>query len=163
MQSRIVLISEDSDFFEYILPKLNFRKSDELYRFTFEDVLSKLHLLSVSLLIINCEGHKAQTLDLLNLVKGIPAIVFEFNEDAKFKIDAYKAGMFSYITLMTNEEEFNAQLLPALGVVSLLEKTYLYREILVKNNLLTENNEVFLDYNNLLDRELEKIKSNSGG
>ena len=44
---RIVLISDDSDFFEYISPKLILRKSDELFRFSFDEVLEKLHLLSV--------------------------------------------------------------------------------------------------------------------
>ena len=36
MQSRIVLISDDVDFFEYISPKLNLRKSDELFKFGFD-------------------------------------------------------------------------------------------------------------------------------
>ena len=125
MQSRIVLISDDSDFFEYITPKLALRRSDELYRFSFDDLPDKLHILRSSLLVVNSEGMKDKTLELLNMVKGTPSVVFEFNEDEKFRIDAYKAGMFEYITLMTKDEEFEAKLVPALNAVSSIEKSRL--------------------------------------
>ena len=81
MQSRIILISEDDDFFEYIIPKLSLRKYDELFRFSFDDVPEKLHLLKNSLLIINSEGAQEQTIELLELAKNTPAIVFSFNDD----------------------------------------------------------------------------------
>ena len=48
MQSRIVLISDDSDFFEYIFPKLELRKNDELFRFKFDELPDKLHMLETS-------------------------------------------------------------------------------------------------------------------
>ena len=161
MYSRIVLISDDSDFFEYITPKLMLRRSDELYRFSFDDLPEKLHLLQTALLIINSESKKDKTLELLHLIKDAPAIVFEFNENETFRIDIYKAGAFDYITLMTTDDELRAKVFSGLNIISSMEKNKLYREMLVKNNLITENNEVFLDYNNILDRELEKIKSNS--
>ena len=48
MQSRIVLVSDDSDFFEYILPKLILRKSDELFKFSFKELQTKLKFLKTS-------------------------------------------------------------------------------------------------------------------
>ena len=38
MANRIVLVSDDSDFFEYMRPKLELRKSDELFTFSFDDI-----------------------------------------------------------------------------------------------------------------------------
>ena len=161
MQNRIVLISDDSDFFEYVLPKLSLRKSDELYRFEFDALPECLDLISTSLLIINSESSKEKTLEIIKLANGAPCIVFSYNEDDDFKIKAYKAGMLNYFTLMTSDEEFTAKLVPALNTLAVLEKNSVYRNMLVKKNVITDNNEVFIDYSNVLDRELEKIEKKS--
>ena len=161
MQNRIVLISDDSDFFEYVLTKLSLRKSDELYRFEFDALPECLDLISTSLLIINSESSKEKTLEIIKLANGAPCIVFSYNEDDDFKIKAYKAGMLNYFTLMTSDEEFTAKLVPALNTLAVLEKNSVYRNMLVKKNVITDNNEVFIDYSNVLDRELEKIQKKS--
>lgn len=161
MQGRVVLITNDSDFFEFIVPKLKLRKSDELFRFKFEDIPEKLHLLQTSVLIINSESSKEQTIELLRMLKGNPTIIFSFNEDENFKIACLKAGALSYFTPMTSDDEIDIGLTSALNVSSLLMKNLRYREILEKNNCITPNNEVFLDYVNVLDRELDKINKTS--
>lgn len=161
MQGRVVLITNDSDFFEFIVPKLKLRKSDELFRFKFEDIPEKLHLLQTSVLIINSESSKEQTIELLRMLKGNPTIIFSFNEDENFKIACLKAGALSYFTPMTSDDEIDIGLTSALNVSSLLIKNLRYREILEKNNCITPNNEVFLDYVNVLDRELDKINKTS--
>ena len=161
MQGRVVLITNDSDFFEFIAPKLKLRKSDELFRFKFEDIPEKLHLLQTSVLIINSESSKEQTIELLRILKGNPTIIFSFNEDENFKIACLKAGALSYFTPMTSDDEIDIGLTSALNVSSLLMKNLRYREILEKNNCITPNNEVFLDYVNVLDRELDKINKTS--
>ena len=146
MQNRIVLISDDSDFFEYVLPKLSLRKSDELYRYGFDSLPECLDLISTSLLIINSESSKEKTLEIIKLAEGAPCIVFSYNEEEDFKIKAYKAGMLNYFTLMTSDEEFTAKLVPALNTLAVLEKNSVYRNMLVKKNVITDNNEVFIDY-----------------
>lgn len=161
MQGRVVLITNDSDFFEFIVPKLKLRKSDELFRFKFEDIPEKLHLLQTSVLIINSESSKEQTIELLRMLKDNPTIIFSFNEDENFKIACLKTGALSYFTPMTSDDEIDIGLTSALNVSSLLMKNLRYREILEKNNCITPNNEVFLDYVNVLDRELEKINKTS--
>ena len=161
MQGRVVLITNDSDFFEFIVPKLKLRKSDELFRFKFEDIPEKLHLLQTSVLIINSESSKEQTIELLRILKGNPTIIFSFNEDENFKIACIKSGALSYFTPMTSDDEIDIELTSALNVSSLLMKNLRYREILEKNNCITPNNEVFLDYVNVLDRELDKINKTS--
>ena len=55
MAGRIVLISDDSNFFEYIRQKLEARKSDELFTFSFDNVPEKLQLIDTSVLIVNSE------------------------------------------------------------------------------------------------------------
>ena len=52
MSDKIVLISDDSDFFDYIRTKLALRKSDELFCFSFDNVPEKLHLLSTAVFIV---------------------------------------------------------------------------------------------------------------
>ena len=155
------MVSEDKDFFEYIIPKLAIRKYDELFRFSFDEIPEKLHLMQNSLIIINSENNKEQTLELLEILKNNASIVFSFNDDEEFRIDAYKAGMFDYITILTKDKEFEAKVSSALNYISSLEKNNMYREILVKNNIITKHNEVFLDYVNILDRELAKIQDKS--
>lgn len=56
MANKIVLISDDSDFFDYIRTKLELRKSDELYTFDYDSIPEKFHLLETSVLIINSEN-----------------------------------------------------------------------------------------------------------
>ena len=161
MQSKVVLISDDSDFFEYILPKLRLRKSDELFKFNFKELPEKLHLLSSSILIVNTENKHRQAIELLTIVDKAPVIFFSYNDDEEFKIEAYKNGMFGFFTLSTSDSEFKAMILPALKMSQSLEKNNLYRDMLVKNNLITKNNEVFLDFTGILDKELEKIHKNA--
>ena len=38
MQNRIALVSDDSDFFEYIIQKLMIRKNDEIFRYGFDSI-----------------------------------------------------------------------------------------------------------------------------
>ena len=160
MQTKIVLVSDDNNFFEYIVPILSVRKSDELFKFNFQELPEKVHLLNSSVLIVNSENSQENTLELLELINQ-PTIVFGYNNDKDFKIKAFNAGMFEYITLDSPPEEINAKLSLAFKYSDSIEKGKMYREILVSNNLITKNNEVFLDCNNLLDRELEKIHNNS--
>ena len=62
MQNRIVLVSDDSDFFEYFIARLALRKSDELFRFDFDSLPSKIHMLRTSVLVINSENAENKTL-----------------------------------------------------------------------------------------------------
>lgn len=157
MASRIVLISDDSDFFDYIRAKLELRKSDELFMFNFDSVPEKLHFLETAVLIINSENSREKTLDLLKIFKNTPIIVSAFNDDDTFRRKCYRAGMLDFMPLLTPDAEFRARMIPALSISSLLEKNVQYREILVKNKTLSGDNEVFLDYNYILDKELEEI------
>ena len=157
MQGRIVLISNDSDFFEYMTPKFMLRKNDGLFFFNFDDLPENLHILANSVLLINSENSKEQALELLSIVKGAPVFVFAYNSDEEFKLEALKKGALAFVTPLTSDEELQAQVVSALNTVSLLEKNQQYREILVQKNLISPNNEVLLDYNSVLDKELEKI------
>ena len=85
MSNKVVLISDDKDFFDYIRAKLFMRKSDELFTFTFDELPEKLYLLSSAVIIVNSEQRYENTKDLLKIVKDIPIIVSAFNEDDKFK------------------------------------------------------------------------------
>lgn len=161
MQTRIVLISDDDDFFEYISPKLKLRKSDELYRFCFDDIPERVHLLTSSLIFINSEKSEEQTIELLKLIKDTPAIIFSFDENEKFKIECYKEGAIGFINLMTGDEELEAMLVSALNILSSLEKKSFYHEILVKDSILSKNNEVFINYTEILDKEIKRINETS--
>lgn len=161
MQSRIVLVSEDSDFFEYIASKIFLRKNDEIHRLNFNDLPEKICLLTPSVLVVNSEKSENQTLELLSIVENSSVIVFAYNEDENFKLKVYKKGALAFITPMTSDEELQAVLISALGITSLIEKNIKYREMLVKKDLLKPNNEVLLDYNLVLDQELEKIHKRS--
>lgn len=161
MQSKIILISDDSNFFEFIIPKLKLRKSDELFSFKFNELPEKIHMLNSALLIVNTENRQQQALELLDFIKELPVIMFSYNEDEEFKIKAYKKGMYAYITLSTPEEEIDAKLIPALKLITSLEKTSLYRKLLVNNKVITKNNEVFLDFTNLLESEINSLNKNA--
>lgn len=159
MANKIVLISDDSDFFEYIRSKLELRKSDELFTFSFDAIPEKIHFLETAVLIVNSENTKEKTIDLLKMFNGTPIIVSAFNEDDAFRRKCYRAGMFDFMTILTPDSEFRARMIPALSIATILEKKQQYREILVKNNILNTNNEVFLNYTEILDKELDKINS----
>ncbi len=154
MIGRVVLVSDDSDFFEYILPKINLRKEDELYRFCFDELPEKLDTLYNSLWIINSEKSQDKCLELLELLKGPPTLVFGYNEDEQYKVECLKSGGFSYLSYFTSPEEFDAIVTSAFNQLSVMNKQEQYRKILVEHNLITQNNEVFLDYNKILDNEL---------
>lgn len=157
MQGKIVLISDDTDFFEYILPKLSLRNSDEIFKYKFSEIPDKIHLLELSLLLVNSENNHTRTLELLDAVKQAPVIVFGYNDNEEFKVQCYKKGMFAYFTLETPDDVIEAQLLPALNFIDSLEKNQIYRDMLIKNKLMTKTNEVFLDFSNVLDHEFDII------
>lgn len=161
MQNKIVLISDDSDFFEYIIPKLKLRKSDEIFQFKYEELPDKIHMLSSALLIINSENHQEQTLQLLDIIKDTPTVIFGYNHNDEFVLETYKKGALCFLTLSASDEEIEAKLIPALNLVSYAEKSALYREMLVNNNIISKNNEVFLDFTNVLEREINNIHKNS--
>ncbi len=162
MQSRIILISDDSDFFEYITPKLVLRKYDELFKFTFTDIIEKSELVSGSVFIINSEGAEEQALNLLSIFKENPCIVFSYNENEAFKINAYQNGAFSFITPFMSDKEIQAQMIPVLNASSVIRKNTQYRNMLVKEELISAYSEVFSDYTVILDDELKILKENSG-
>lgn len=157
MQNRIVLISDDSDFFQYVTPFLSLRKSDELILFSFDEVTDKIFLLESSLIIINSESSKEKTIELLELMRDLPVIIFSYNYNEEYAIKLYKKGALDYISVGSSEEEIRAKLLSAMSTTSNINKSNLYRQILVKNNLLTKNNEVFSDYCSILDNEIEQV------
>ncbi len=161
MHSRIALVSEDNDFFDYIIHKLSLRLSDEVFRFSFEDLPEKSYLLETALLIVNAENNNEKTLELLDIFKNAPMMVFTYTVDPQFKLELLKKGVFDYITFDTTDDEFEAKIVSALNYISSLEKNHIYREILVKNNIITKNNEVYVDYNSVLDIEIEKLKNSS--
>ena len=161
MANRIVLISDDSDFFDYIRSKLELRKSDELFMFSFDTLPEKKSILKSSVMIVNSENAREKTLQLLESYKLTPIIVSAFNDDDAFRRKCYRAGMFDFMTLLTPDAEFRARIIPALSVAGLLEKNNQYREVLVKNKIITSDMEVFLDYNFILDKELEEINAGS--
>ena len=161
MHSRIALISDDSDFFEYIVQKLVLRKSDELFCLNFNDLPENLDILSTSVLVINSENAKSQTAEIVSLLKSSPVIVFAYNQDEEYKINLLKNGALAFITPLTSDDELQAQIISALHKLSVLQKNKQYSETLVAKNLITTNNEVFLDYNTILDKELEKINETS--
>lgn len=159
MAGKIVLISDDTDFFDFIRQKIELRKYDELFTFSFDGVPEKISFIKNSVLIVNSEKTQEKTLDLLKILSGTPVIVFAFNEDDVFRRKCYRAGMFDYMTILTPDSEFRARMIPALTVSSILEKNEQYRDYLVQSNFVEPNNEVFLDYNYILDKELLDINS----
>lgn len=158
MQGRIVLITNDSDFFEYISPMLKLRKSDELFTFKFNEIPEKIHLLDTSVIIINSEFSKEQTIELLKILKSNATLVFSFNEEEKFKMECLNNGALSFFTPLTNREEFCATVSMAFKISSLITQNKLYREMLVKKGILKQNNEVLLNYEEILDWQVEKSK-----
>ena len=68
-------------------------------------------------------------------------------------------GALAFLTPFTSDEEFWAITVNGLNIASMQMKYLQYREMLVKNNLILKNNEVFIDYASILDKELEVINS----
>lgn len=161
MANKIVLISDDSDFFDYIRAKLELRRSDELFTFAFDSIPEKVHLLSTSILIVNSENAREKTLDLLGIFKGTPIVVLAYNDDDTYRRKCYRAGALDFMSLLTPDAEFRARMIPALGISTLLEKNKLYKNVLVNSNIISKENEVFLDYSYIIDLELEKLRENS--
>ncbi len=159
MQSRIVLVSDDSDFFEYIIPKLMIRKNDELFRYGFETFSAKIQLIKNAVFIINSENNEKKSLELLKLLKSFPVIVFAYNENPDFQTAAYNLGVLNFITPFSDDAELQAGIINALNIAALYEKNRQYREILVRNNIIKNEQEVFLDYENILDKELARIRT----
>ncbi len=161
MANKIVLISDDSDFFDYIKSKLELRKSDELFTFSFDAVPERIHLIESSVLIVNSENAREKTLDLLSILKNTPVIVSAYNDDDTFRRKCYRAGMFDFLPLLTPDSEFRARMIPALTVSGLLEKNKFYRELLAKKNIISSENEVFFNYDFILEKELLEITNKS--
>ena len=126
-----------------------------------QKILEYINYSELNLIVANSENNKTQTLELFDIVKKTPIIVFGYNSDDEFEIKAYQKGMFAYFTLSTPQKLINAQLISAFNYAQTIEKNVMYRDMLVKNNLITKNNEVFLDFNDVLDREFVKIHNSS--
>ena len=161
MQNRIVLVSDDSDFFEYLIPKLFIRKNDEIFRWSYEKFYEKMSLYKNSVIIINAENKNEEALSFLYLLKDRPVIFFAYNVNKDFELKAYQAGVLHFITPFTDDDELQAKLSLALKLASVLEKSQQYREFLVNNSIIKQDKEVFLDYENIMDKELEKIRNNA--
>lgn len=159
MGNKIVLVSDDSDFFEYIGTKLELRKSDKLFEFSFDDIPDKIDFLQTAVIIVNSESSAEKTLDFLNLFNGTPIIVSAYNDDDGYRRKCFRAGAFDFMTILIPDSEFRARMIPALTVASLLEKNLQYRDVLVRNEILDSENEVFIDYNYILDKNLEEINT----
>ena len=157
--TKFVLISDDENFYEYIRTKLVMRKNDELFRFTFDKVPQMAHLLGSAVLIVDSETGKEKVFDLISLFEETPIIVTSFNEDLEYKEKCYKLGAVDYITLLISDNEFQARLIPAMSISAVLEKKSYYKKLLEKNNTISCNNEVFLDYRQIIDIELEIINN----
>ena len=77
-------------------------------------------------------------IDLLNIFNHCtPIIVTAYNNDDGFKKKCYRAGMLDFIPLLTSDAEFRARMLPALNLLSVLDKNKQYRSLLVKNKIIS--------------------------
>ena len=86
MSSKIVLISDDSDFFDFIKLKLELRKSDRLFTLCFDEVPEKMNSIKTAVLIVNSENRCQETIDLLKIFNYMtPIIVTAYNDDEAFK------------------------------------------------------------------------------
>ena len=157
MTNRIVLVSDDSNYFDYLKSKLELRKSDELFTFKFDEIIDKVHLLKNNVLIVNSELSQDKTLTLIKIFKSTPIIVTAYNEDDAFKKKCYHAGIIDFMSLLTPDAEFRARILPALKLSGILEKNDQYRNLLVNKNIIDDNNEVFKSYEEIIETELQKL------
>ena len=55
MASKIVLISNDSNFFDFIRVKLELRKSDELFLLDFDSIIENYFLYQSAIIIVNAD------------------------------------------------------------------------------------------------------------
>ena len=97
--------------------------------YSFNEIPEKIHLLAGSLLIINSESSQEKTLELIKIFKNSPSVVVAYNDDEIYKKKCYRTGAFDFITLLTPDSEFRARMIPALSVVTLLNKNKQYRDI----------------------------------
>ena len=161
MQNQVALVSDDTDFFEYILPKLTLRKSDEVYKLNFDNILETIENLQSVIFIINSEKNIEKTLQLLEIVKSSPSIVFGYNENEAYRNKCLKAGCLEYFSYFTADEEFDIIIQSALSFLSLINQNKFYRELLIEHKAISANNNVFLDYKTIIDKELKIIDRKS--
>ncbi len=157
MQGKIILVSDDVNFFEYILPKLTMVNTDNIVSVGFDSLPEIINTLNNSIIIVNSENNKKRTLELMSLIKELPAIVFSYDYDESFILDGYKAGMFAYITLSTSNEKINAIMHPIMKYLSSQNRKNFYRNILVNNKIINKNNEVFYNCEQIVKQFVENV------
>ena len=158
MTYKVVLVSNDNNFFEYFKEKLFLRKSDELFTFKFEELNKKVNYLSDAILIFDSENNKQLTLNFLKKSFNIPTIITVFNEDLDFKNECYKLGAFDFISIAMSDEELKYRLKPVFKFSGLIKTNKKYVDLLVENDVMSDTNGVFKQANKVIDKELEKIK-----
>ncbi|MBQ7126933.1 hypothetical protein IJO12_07600 [bacterium] len=161
MTNKIALISDDSNFFEYLKSKPELRKSDKLYTFSFEEIPTNFDFLENSIIIVDSENAKSKTLELLSLFEETPVIVMAYNEDNVFKNKCYRAGMFDYMSILITDSEFRARILSAFKVASIIEKKSQYKSFLVQNKILADGKDIYTDYKNTIKLLLQDLKTSS--
>ncbi|MCQ2738594.1 MAG: hypothetical protein MJ237_00035 [bacterium] len=161
MAKKIVLISDDSNFFDYMKTKPELRKSDELFCYSFDNIPKISSQIENAVLIVNSENANDKVFELLNLCSKSSVVIMSYNEDPSFTKKCYRAGAMDCISISLPDSEFRARLIPVLRYADILDKNSRYREMLVDKNILDKNNEVYFDYKNILDRELEKLSNTS--
>lgn len=161
MSNKIILASDDVDFFEYIIQKLKIRKSDEIYRFNYESLIKNYQLIDSSLVILNSEVLNGDIYEILKLLENNPCIVFALNDNDEIKNKFLKKGAVDFITPFNTDEDIQIKVNKALKIVSLLDKNKYYRKFLENNNFISKYNEVYIDYKLILEMELERINESS--
>ena len=157
MSGKIILVSDDIDFYEFILPKLSVKNYEHIIKSNFDSFIDNIDSLENSIIIVNSENNQNRTLELLTIISDSPIIVFSYNYDEQFMTDAYNAGMFSYITLTTSDKTFKAILQPAIKYLSLKNKNERYRKLLVLNKVIDIHNEIYHNSKQILEHELLNI------
>ena len=133
MQNRVVLVSNDNNFFEFMLPRLSLRKNDDVFRFSYNVFLEKISLLSASIIILDSENYKDNILYILKNHSDLPIIVFGYNEDLEFKKEILKFGVPYYITPLTTKNEFQYIFKNLLKIAALQERNRFFKSILIEN------------------------------
>ena len=159
MTNRVLLVSNDNDFFEFIKSKLELRMSDEVITYTFDEINNQKNVLNSSVIIVNSENSKEKTLELLVSFKGFPVIVSAFNQDDDFKRACYELGMFDFISLLDSTDEILYKIKPAFAFAELIENNDFYKDLLVNEKIIFEEKTIFTDYNKVLDYQLGRIYS----
>lgn len=161
MTNKITLISDDSNFFDYIKSKLELRKSDELFYFSFAEVPANYDFIDDSVIIVDSENSQQNTLELLSLFDEAPIIVMSYNDDSSFKNKCYRAGMHDFMTISISDSDFRARILSAFKVASIIKKKLQYKSFLIQNKILADGKEIYLDYKNTISTLLQNLKLNS--